>query len=264
MQKAAFISDAHLCGGNKEIEEEKERRLLNFLEYAKSRFDMLCICGDLFDFWFEYRHAVVNRYYKILYKLSSLVDAGIKIHYVAGNHDFWMRDFLTKEVGIQIHKEVFETTLNKHRIYAKHGDGIYKKDRGYLLLKAVLQNKLAIQFYRCIHPDIGVPIAQFCSNMSRDRTKHREFKGAEAYKTYAQDKLQEGFDIVVLAHTHYPHLEQLQGGCYLNLGDWISHFTFGTISDKEVSLYEWDDAKNAGKTIKTIKLPPAQKMRSEP
>jgi len=243
MERAAFFSDAHLGSSIHEHEKEKEKKLLSFLEYAKSNFDMVCICGDLFDFWFEYQHAVINRHFNILFKLSQLIESGVQVHYVSGNHDFWMRDFLVEEVGIKVHKDIFKTVIQELRIYVKHGDGIHKSDKGYRLLKKVLQNRAAIEIYRLIHPDIGVPLAHFCSNISRDKSANKKFEGAEDYREYAQNILNQNCDVVVLAHTHEPLVEKLDGGFYLNPGDWISHFSYGTIDKNGVHLHFWDSEK---------------------
>ena len=241
MQKVAFVADAHLGGSDSKLEAIKTTKLLSFLEYAKTNFKIVCVCGDLFDFWFEYKHAVVNRYFNILFKFAQLVESGVQVHYIAGNHDFWMKDFLTKEVGITIHKEAFKTEINSKRLFVQHGDGIDKNDKGYRLLKKVLQNRMAIRFYRLIHPDIGVPIARFCSNLSRDKSSHKSFHAAGDYQEYAQSVVDQGYDIVVLAHTHQPLVEKLNGGYYLNPGDWITHFTYGIIDGSGVHVRKWED-----------------------
>jgi UDP-2,3-diacylglucosamine hydrolase len=201
----------------------------------------VCVCGDLFDFWFEYKHAVVNRYFNVLFKFSQLVESGVKVHYIAGNHDFWMRDFLTNEVGVAVHRDIFKIEINTQRLFVRHGDGIDRKDKGYRLLKKVLQNSFAIKLYRLIHPDIGVPIAHFASNLSRDKSSHKCFRAAGDYQEYAQNVLDQGYDIVVLAHTHQPLVEKLNGGYYLNPGDWIIHFTYGIVDGKNVQVKKWDD-----------------------
>ncbi len=244
MQRVAFVSDAHLGGSDSEHERKKEKRLLSFFEYAQSEFTSICIVGDLFDFWFEYKHAVINRYYAILFKFSELVKNGVKLHYIAGNHDFWMRDFLEKEVGITVHRHAYETNINELRVFIKHGDGIHKSDVGYRLLKKVLQNRMAIQCYRFIHPDIGVPMAHFFSNASRDKTSNKTFEGGDDYRHYAQQKINNGFDVVVLAHTHQPEMEKLNGGVYLNPGDWIRHFSYGTIDGDGVRLLYWREGED--------------------
>ncbi len=236
---AAFIADAHLRGTADTAEQEKTRRLHSFLTQAAPHLALLCICGDLFDFWFEYRHAVVNRYFRTLRILAELVEGGTQVHYVAGNHDFWMRDFLGQEVGVTVHRHSFQGEVAGQRLFVCHGDGIYARDRGYRLLKRLLQNPLAVTAYRLVHPDIGVPVAEFFSALSRNHGAEREFQGQQDYRAFAQNTLAKGYDVVVLAHTHEPTCEPLASGVYLNPGDWISHFTFGLIDEQGVWLKAW-------------------------
>ncbi|MCR4439805.1 MAG: UDP-2,3-diacylglucosamine diphosphatase [bacterium] len=253
---AAFIADAHLRGGGSATEEEKAARLHNFLAQAAPCFAMLCICGDLFDFWFEYRRVVVNRYFRTLCALSELVRSGTEVHYVAGNHDFWMRDFLTREVGVTVHPQDFQATVAGQRVFVSHGDGLYTKDRGYRLLKRVLQNRIATALYRAVHPDVGVPIAEFFSELSRNHGAQREFSAHEDYRAFAQQTLRQGFDVVVLAHTHEPVCQQLDGGVYLNPGDWIRHFSFGVIDQGGIWLKRWS-AEQGAVDVAQVALPVA-------
>ena len=95
-----FISDIHLGLQSKEIEDNKEKLLVKFLEFAKSNCDELFIAGDLFDYWFEYKRVYQKGNYRTLTALRNLTDAGIKIHYFIGNHDFFHKDFFEKEIGV--------------------------------------------------------------------------------------------------------------------------------------------------------------------
>jgi predicted phosphodiesterase len=44
---------------------------------------------------------------------------------------------------------------------------------------------------------------------------------AKALEEFAQRKLREGFDVVVLGHSHVPVLKSLGAGWYLNPGGWV-------------------------------------------
>ncbi|MGQ9561083.1 MAG: UDP-2,3-diacylglucosamine diphosphatase [Candidatus Oleimicrobiaceae bacterium] len=239
VRNAVFIADAHLQGAGSAAENQKTALLHTFLGEVAPCFALLCICGDLFDFWFEYRHAVVNRYFRTLCALAELVRAGTEVHYVAGNHDFWMHDFLSREVGVTVHPHSFQATIAGQRVFVYHGDGLYRKDRGYRLLKRLMQNPVATGMYRLLHPDLGVPLAEFFSALSRNHGAQRVFTGHQDYSTFAQERVRQGFQVVVLAHTHEPVCEQLEGGVYLNPGDWIKHFSFGAIDEEGIWLKSW-------------------------
>ena len=97
-----FISDAHFGGDATDIEDEKERKFFSFLHYLQGKAEVLYIIGDLFDFWFEYRSAVPNRYFRILKVLSDVKESGTRIVFIPGNHDVWVGPYLEREIGFEV------------------------------------------------------------------------------------------------------------------------------------------------------------------
>jgi UDP-2,3-diacylglucosamine hydrolase len=166
-----FISDIHLGLRSKDIEKQKEKLLVKFLQFAKDNCDELFILGDLFDYWFEYKYVYQKGFYRTLTALNDLTENGIIVHYLIGNHDFMHRDFFEKEVGAKLYEKHIETELNGERFYLAHGDGLVKNDLGYKILKKILRNKFIQKAYAIIHPDIGVKLASATSKSSRDYQK---------------------------------------------------------------------------------------------
>ncbi len=262
MQKAIyFISDAHLGAEEKEKEKIKEEKLVSFLDRIKADAESLYILGDMFEFWFEYKNLIPKDHFKVLSQLRALVDSGIKTSYVVGNHDFWLGDFLTEQIGVKIFKDPIEVTLQGKRIFTAHGDGLAKKDFGYKILKKILRNRVNIFLYRQIPPNISYPVAKFVAGKSRSQADRREASYLEDYRNFAYEKIRQGFDAVILAHTHIPILENLSensalrqaqggegsrtaesshGGIYLNIGDWFKHFTYGKLMEGKFYLEKFE------------------------
>lgn len=238
-----FISDAHLGLGTPAQERAKEDRLLDFFSRAARTADALFILGDLFDFWFEYGTVVPKGFYRTLAALDGLTSSGVPVHYLAGNHDFWIGDFFSHELGMILHFEPFEHTLYGRRVFFHHGDGLAQKDLGYRLIKPVLRNRLAIAAYRWLHPDLGVRIARGSSKTSRQYTSSKDFGEEEAMLRHAEKKFAEGVDIVIMGHRHEPLLRKMEHGTYLNLGDWISHNTYGRMDASGIVLEHWNADK---------------------
>ncbi len=71
-----FISDIHLGLRSKEIEAQKEKSLVKFLNFAKDNCDELFIVGDLFDYWFEYKYVYQKGFFKTLNALKNLTEKG--------------------------------------------------------------------------------------------------------------------------------------------------------------------------------------------
>jgi UDP-2,3-diacylglucosamine hydrolase len=248
MQKTIyFISDAHLGAEDKEKEKIKEKKLISFLDRIGGDAEFLYILGDMFEFWFEYKYVVPKGHFSVLAKLRELVDSGVKMIYVVGNHDFWLGDFLSKQIGIEIFKHPIEVTHQGKKIFVAHGDGLARKDTGYRILKKILRNRLNIFLYRQIPPDVSYPLAKLVAGKSRDRADRKEAGYLEDYKSFAYEKIRQGFDAVILAHTHMPTLENLsdnpanppRGGIYLNIGNWFKHFTYGKLIESKFYLEKY-------------------------
>lgn len=237
---AYFFSDSHLHIELNERERLKRSRMLGLLEKIRSEKAMLCIVGDLFDFWFEYRHAILRDYFDILFKLRELVQDGIEVHYVAGNHDLWHSSFFEKSIGVKLYHDFFTTQVGTAQIYVKHGDGVLKKDNSYRLLKKILKNKYSVSLYRLLHPDLGVPIADFFSRQSREYNSVKEFNGEGDYHEFAQARIDEGYQYVIMGHTHHPVLTPLKGGYYINTGNWIHDFSYLILDANGPRLLRWN------------------------
>jgi len=229
-----FISDAHL--GAEKNEKTKTTKLISFLHSINKKNNTLFIVGDLFDFWFEYTHVIPYSHLPVLCMLDDMINNGVNIKFITGNHDFWIGEFFIN-MGIEIIRDPIETSLNNKNFYIAHGDGILKADRGYRILKKIIRNSVNIRLYRLIHPDIGIALAHFFSNLSRSKkTKHNE----EEYINFAKKKFKNGIDNVILAHTHIPLEYTEKNKKLINIGDWINHFTYGYLKNNELELKHWE------------------------
>jgi UDP-2,3-diacylglucosamine hydrolase len=226
-----IFSDAHLGSGSPEADRRKVAKISELCELVKRDGDRLVILGDLFDFWFEYKHAIPKDNHEVLFMLRELVRAGVTVDYVSGNHDFWMDNFFEDQLGLGVHKDALEMTYAGMRLYLTHGDGLAPGDRGYRVMKWVFRNRLFIWLYRQLPADFAASFARSVSGSSRERTSRRDHTFAVDYEAYAQHKLAEGFDIVAIGHLHIPVLQRIDNGWYVNTGDFIGHFTYARLSD---------------------------------
>lgn len=237
-----FISDLHLGAASRANENIKLEKLFSFLKHIKRENNVLYIVGDLFDYWFEYKYVVLKKHFNVFYELHELVQHHVKVHFLPGNHDYWTRSFLNEQIGIEVHPENVEVEIGNKLCYISHGDGIASYDRGYRLLKRIIRHPVNIFLYRLIHPDIGASIADLASRTSRGYTSQRRNADNEKNECikFAQKLHAKGFDYVILGHTHVPFIYENQGKVVLNLGDWINNFTYGKLSDENLSLEIWD------------------------
>ncbi|MEO6693842.1 MAG: UDP-2,3-diacylglucosamine diphosphatase [Ignavibacteria bacterium] len=238
-----FFSDVHLGLENSEKEKLKESKLIEFLNKAQDDAKEIFIVGDLFDCWIEYKQVVPRGYYRLLTKISDIVISGVKINYIAGNHDFWKGDYFREEFGIEICHTHIEREIEGKKFYIHHGDGFAYNDLGYRILKKVLRSNLSQKLYSIIHPDIGIKIAKATSATSRDHTNDKDYSERDGIKDFAIRKIDEGFDYIIMGHRHNPQMEEYKKGYYINLGDWINYFTYGKYKNNKFDLLTFYDLK---------------------
>ncbi len=244
MERVYFISDIHLGAHKGEHEQRKIERLTSFLKSILGRADTLYIVGDLFDFWFEYHHTIPKVNLKVLFRLQQFIEAGGKLVYLAGNHDLWLEKYFDRELGITIQHAPVIANHNSMRFFIAHGDGLIGDDNRVRTLNRIFRNRFNIFLYRLLHPDLGIPLAKYVAGKSRERGENPYDR---EYCSFALAKLQEGFDAVILAHTHKPHFERIDSKYYINLGDWTEHFTYLEMIGDSISLKSWLNEQHGGK-----------------
>lgn len=232
-----FISDAHLGAPYGASEEVKLSKLFAFGGGIAQPGNYLFIIGDLLDFWFEWRRSIPKRHFRVLREIANWVDRGLSVHYLPGNHDFKLGGFLEKEIGMQTYEHTLDFSALGKRFHLFHGDGLYKTDVWYRLMKKALRFPLNQKLFLLVHPDLGQKLADVFSAGSRGSQDRKLNKDLETdYFRYAEQKIAAGFDFVIMGHTHKPILKKLGKGVYLNTGDWHRRFTYGVFKEGNLSL----------------------------
>jgi UDP-2,3-diacylglucosamine hydrolase len=221
------VSDIHLGA----VPEATERAFRRFLDHVAANASFLLINGDLFDFWFEYRHVILAEHYRVLAKLRDVVEAGVRIAFVGGNHDAWAGPFLRDTVGIELLDGPVEMRLGGRRTLVAHGDGVGRGDLKYRALKKAIRNPLTVGAFRALHPDLGRRIAQMAST-----TEHKADTGDAAARGRAafiqawaleQMRADPGIDLILAGHAHVGGMVEVEPGrYYVNSGDWLTTYDY--------------------------------------
>ena len=241
-KKIYFSSDNHLGAPTQAESLPREKTFVNWLDSVKHDAEVIFLLGDLFDFWFEYRTVVPKGFVRTLGKLAELRDSGIQIHFFVGNHDLWMHDYFEKELNIPVYHDPKEFVFNNKHFFIGHGDGKGPGDKGYKRMKKVFTNPFSKWLFRWLHPDIGVRVAQHLSvkNKLISGDEDKEFLGEEKewLAQYSKRKLEsKHFDYFVFGHRHLPmKIKVGENSTYFNLGDWISHYTYGVFDGDKLEL----------------------------
>ena len=244
-KKIYFASDNHLGAPNRKSSLAREKKFVEWLDFIKRDAAVIFLLGDLFDFWFEYKSVIPKGFTRTLGKLAEISDSGIPIHYFVGNHDLWMNGYFEEELSIPVYHSPKEFTFNDKTFFIGHGDGLGPRDLGYKRMKKLFTNPLAKWFFRWLHPDWGVPLAQHLSvkNKLLSGDTDIQFLGEENewLVQYCRRKLsQKHRDFFVFGHRHLPlEIKLEENAKYVNLGDWVSYFTYGVFDRKELSLKKY-------------------------
>ncbi len=236
--KLYFVSDAHL-GMNTKEEDISEKKLVDFFNFIKDSAKELYLVGDIFDFWFEYRTVIPAGHFKVFVALHNLFLSGTKIIYVGGNHDFWKGNFLTKEVGMEVHFEPITVEIGGKKVLIHHGDGFLKSTLNFSFSKKILRNKVSIFLYKLIHPDIGIPLGRKVVGRIRENVyKKVDLDKARLEYRQAAIKFLEDSDVdaLIMGHTHKADFYSKDSKTYINLGNWISDFNYAVLEDRKFYL----------------------------
>jgi UDP-2,3-diacylglucosamine hydrolase len=226
-KKVYFASDFHLGVPNKAHSLLREKKLVKWLSTIEQDAQHIFLVGDIFDFWFEYKTVVPRGYTRLLGKLASMVDNGIKIHYFTGNHDMWTFGYLEEELGVKLYRNPIEININNQLFYIGHGDGLGPGDNGYKFIKKVFASPISQWLFARLHPNFAIGLANFWSGKSRAANGPVDeiFLGEdkEWLIIYCKEVLQKKhYNYFVFGHRHLLLNISLQNNSrYINLGDWF-------------------------------------------
>lgn len=241
-KKIYFASDNHLGAPTAEDSRPRELKFVSWLDHVKNDAAAIFLVGDLIDFWFEYKTVVPKGFTRTFGKLAEITDSGIPVYFFVGNHDLWMDGYFEEELNIPVFHEAKEFTFNNKTFYIGHGDGLGPHDKGYKRMKKAFTNPVFKWFFRWLHPDIGVRIAQHLSVKSKliSGDEDARFLGEdnEWLVQYSKKKLHEKhYDYFVYGHRHLPlEITLNEKSKYLNLGDWINYFTYAVFDGENMVL----------------------------
>jgi len=242
-KKIFFASDVHLGASALKNNREREILFVEWLDSIKNQAEDIYLLGDIFDFWYEYKSVVPRGHTRTLGKLAEISDSGVNIHFFTGNHDLWAFDYLEKEIGLKIYRNVWRGNIKGKKFYIAHGDGLGIHDKGYRLLKKIFTNRFLQACFSCIHPNLSFWIANKWSSHSRladGKIEADTFRGEdkEWLIIHAKEELKiEHFDFFMFGHRHLPgDIKLSEKSRYINTGDWISFFSYAVFDGKEMKL----------------------------
>jgi len=243
-KKIYFASDLHLIMAPDEESRIRERNFIRWLDMVKNDAAAIFLLGDIFDFWFEYHHVVPRGFVRLLGKFAELTDNGIPVHYIVGNHDQWMSNYLTREMNIQIYHQPTEFEINEKLFLIGHGCDVSPENLTDHLHNFIFENRLLRVLYASLHPRWGVSLGKNWSKSSRSRncivTPYTGVEKELIYQ-YAKKKLTvKHYDFFIFGHRHLAmDLRLNENSRYINTGDWVENDTYAVFDGKDVTLHSY-------------------------
>lgn len=239
-----FASDFHLGAPDLASSRVREKKIVRWLESVRTTAQIIFLVGDLFDFWFEYKHVIPKGFIRLQGKLAELTDQGLSIVIFSGNHDMWMLNYFTDELGIPVYRQPQQYLINGKKFMIGHGDGLGPSDYTYKFIKKVFANRAAQWLFARIHPNAGIGLANSWSN--RSRLSHKDehvFLGDDEwlYSYCKKTETRQHHDYYIFGHRHLPlHISVGKDSYYVNLGEWLTYCTYACFDGQETRLLTFE------------------------
>ncbi len=213
----AIIADAHLDGPGGDA-----GPLVAQLDaLGPSRCDRLVLLGDLFQAWVGLPRFATPGILAVTAAMRRLRARGVPVHYIEGNRDFFLAGSPYADAFDSLGSEIAFASGGT-RYLAVHGDGLNDRDRQYLAWRALSKSRASrfLVFHtprrfaqRMVHSTER--------RLSRTNFKHRAALPEAAIRAYAERRLAEGHDVLLLGHFHEPRTWRVAGGEVRLLDAWF-------------------------------------------
>jgi UDP-2,3-diacylglucosamine pyrophosphatase LpxH len=243
--RALFISDVHL--GTKGCQ---SRMLLDFLREVDG--DTIYLVGDIVDGWrLKANWHWPQEHNDVVQKLLRKVRKGVRLFYIPGNHDEFLRDYLGTHFGgievvestihlgadgkryLVLHGDVFDVVVRYARWLALLGDWAYESA---LLVNARVnwvRRHLGLTYWS---------LSQWAKLKVKDAVNLiGDFENA----LVAEAKRRE-VDGIICGHIHHAAMHDRHGLRYINCGDWVESCTaVAETYDGRFEIIRWAEEKRA-------------------
>ncbi|HBL78312.1 MAG: UDP-2,3-diacylglucosamine hydrolase [Bacteroidetes bacterium GWF2_42_66] len=222
----SVISDVHLA-----THASKAKELVRYLKSIHP--EKLILNGDFIDSWRFSRNYFPKPHLKVIRQLIKMMEQGIQVVYITGNHDEIFRRFNNTRLGNFsivnqlelypgnkktwiVHGDIFDLIIHQARWLAKLGAAAY----GFMSLL----NKMINLFRKIFRKQEIMIYKSLKDRILKDRKVLTKFE-----QNIGELAALKNYDVVICGHTHIPVdkiIETREHSVrYINCGDWVEHFT---------------------------------------
>jgi UDP-2,3-diacylglucosamine pyrophosphatase LpxH len=222
--RALFLSDVHLG-----TRASKSERLCDFLRHHDA--DTIYLVGDIVDGWrLRARWHWPQAHSDVIRELFDAASRGVKIVYLPGNHDAFLRNYPgTHFAGVQVAETAIHVGADGRRYVVLHGDHLDRAAQVPHGIAAIGGRLNAALFALSDHWSraqiaVGLP-GWSLSQWARRRVKESIDYLGRFEREIAALAASHQADGVICGHVHHPAIHDRLGVRYINCGDWLESCT---------------------------------------
>ncbi len=225
--RTLWLSDLHLGSPGCQA-----AQLVAFLR--QNDCDQLYLVGDIFDGWkLKSRFFWTPDHSRVIKAILAKARRGTKVHYLTGNHDDFMRQFVRRNLSlgkIRISHEVIHTTADGRRLLVTHGDRFDAviRDRLWLALAGDVAYEGLMRASRTLsklRARLGLAdwsLSAFAKHKVKSLVQYLSGFDDAVYYECKKRRL----NGVICGHTHHAEARQVRNGVMsYNSGDWVESCT---------------------------------------
>jgi UDP-2,3-diacylglucosamine hydrolase len=194
----ALLGDAHLREGDPEV-----LAFTAFLDALPKDIALLGIVGDLFSVWVGRREMTRPHHERVLAALRRAAARGVRLLYVEGNHDFFLRSLYAPDPFEAFDETAIDLRVGRTRVHLAHGDLVNRHDRQYRAWRAVSKSRPGFALFNLIPRRRRIALVDRLerSMAGTNLAFKAGFPMAEALAD-ARPRFRDGCDTVVFGHFH--------------------------------------------------------------
>ena len=213
-----LASDVHM----QRVDDRRGQLLLDAISRIDpARTGVFVLNGDIFDFCFGR-----SPYYRAKFKplgdaLERLAEAGTRVVFVEGNHEFWMDAIGWRGVEIVKAKDLLLTLKDGARVRVTHGDLIIH-DQLYRVFRAFVKSRFLATLARLLPGRLLDAYTLRYAKVSRGQDQYRTLNHERILGAFDRWLAEGAFDHGIIGHFHVPYAEPRTGkdGLMVSVDSW--------------------------------------------
>lgn len=192
------IGDSHIGLG-----EGAEKDVVDWIDrLEKLQPAALYLNGDLFHYLIAHRKFFTPAVGKVFDRFRKLRDAGVPVHYVEGNRDFFLRGSFAEDAVTDVGLE-YTIAAGAKKYLVVHGDMINDRDWQYRFWRRASKNALSKLMLNFIPGKRARKIVDDMEKrLARSNFKHKSVLPIDLMERYGRTRAAEGYTDVILGHFH--------------------------------------------------------------